>query len=134
MVTIFAQPGYQATQETHSYYFLHFWQRQMNCWYLNFAVQTHFTIIVSIMGRCSIQYAWYLYFSCLWCTSKCLIINIGVVNQFIGPFSKIHKSLISLKEIFHLQIRIHFITHDEERKQSYGPPGCSPCTIYKIGT
>ena len=44
-------------------------------------------------------------------------------------FSKIHKTIIRLEEIFHRQICIHFIPRYEEIKNLYGPPSCSPCTI-----
>ena len=39
---------------------LKFGQRQMCCWYLYFYLKTLFKIVFSSMGRCSIQYVWYL--------------------------------------------------------------------------
>ena len=72
-------------------------------------------IIVSSMVRWSLQYMWYFSFSGILWTSTFLLINVGVVNQYLSQkISTIHKTIIHLKEIFHHQICIHFSTRYEK--------------------
>ena len=86
MVILFAYPLSQAIQETRLYVCLNFFQRKMHCWYLYFSVQNLFLIVFSSMGRCSLQYVWYLsLYDILW-TSTCLLIHIWVVNQLLRIF------------------------------------------------
>ena len=94
-----------------------------------------FPIVVSIMGRCSLEYVWYFSLSGIFWTTTCLLINIGVVNQLPSQnLIKIHSSLICLKKKFHLQICINFSTRYEKCKNSYMPTCGYPCTIQtKLG-
>ena len=79
--------------------------------FIFFCENLSFKSISISMGRCGIKYVGYFSLSGIFWTSKCLLINIGVFNQRLSHFlSKIHKSLIVLEEIFHLQIRIHLST------------------------
>ena len=110
--------------------FLQFGQRRIYCWYLYFAVQPHFSIVFGSMGRCSLQYVWYLSLSIIFWTYTCILIRILVVNQCLSQFySKINKSIIHLEEIFHRQICIHLSARNEKIKNSDGPPCCSLCTL-----
>ena len=86
--------------------------------------------VFSSMGRRCLQYVWYLSRYGIFWTSICLIIRLWVVNQRLSQFfSKINKSIISLEEIFHRQIFIHFSARYEKSKNLNGVPGCSPCII-----
>ena len=51
------------------------------------------------------------------------------INAFAKCFTKIHKTIIRLEEIFHRQICINFSTCYKKSKNSDGPPGRSPYTL-----
>ena len=97
-VVLFAYPLSQAIQETRLYVCLNFFQRKMCCWYLYFSVQKLFLIVFSSMGRCSLQYVWWLSISDIFWASTWLLIHVWVVNQPLCHFfSKIHTFIIHLE-------------------------------------
>ena len=132
-VMIFAHPGSQATRATHSNSVFTFWpMADVLLASKIYSTKPIFPITVSSMCRGNIHYVWYLSLAGLFWTAICLLINLGAVNQRISHFfSKIHKSIIRLEEIFQLHICIHFSTSYEQSKHLDGPPGCPPCTIQK---
>ena len=82
-------------------FFLNFGKLQMYCCHINFAVKT-FLIIAIIMGWCSLQYVYYLSFSCLLLTDICIILIIGVANElyFCFNFAKRHYWFILYFDFF----------------------------------
>ena len=99
----------------------------MYCWYLIFLVQTLFLIIVSSMGRYSLQYERYFYFSGLCWTSTCILISIVVLNQRLRQlFSIIQKILIIIQENFISRYTFTSVHYMKKEKNTDGPPGCSP--------
>ena len=80
-----------------------------------FFCETPFLIVVSSMGRRSLKKVQFFSFSGILWTSTFLLINVGVVNQYLSQKnSTIHKTIIHLKELFHHQICIHFSTRYEK--------------------
>ena len=86
-------------------------------------------IVFSSIGKCILQYLWNFPLSDIFWTSTCLIVYTVAVNQRLSHFSKIHKIIIRLEEIFHHQISNHFSTRYKKIKNSDGTTGCSLCTL-----
>ena len=113
-------------------HFLHFCQWHMYCWYLYFSVQTLFFVVVSSIGRCSLQYVWYFSFSILWWTSICLLMHIGVVNQRLSQlFWKFIKISSTLRKYFIAKC-VFTSVHATKKKNFDGPPGGSTGTLQNI--
>ena len=107
--------------------FLQFCKKQMYCWYIYFSVQTLlllYSVVGSVSNICDICLRLFFW------NSIYLLIKIWVYNQLLSQtISKIHKSIIHLEEVFHIQICIKFSACYEKSKTLDSPPGHSPCTL-----
>ena len=102
----------------------------MYCWYLYFAVRTilllySVALAGSLSNMCNI---------CLYLLFFGLPHVFSLIDEFFNKFlcqtiSKIHKSIIRLEEIFHLQICIHFSAGYEKSEKLDGPPSHSPYSL-----
>ena len=116
--------------------FLPFGQRHMYCWYLYFAVQTHYFSLYLVAWVGAVSNKWD---NCLFLTFTGLphafsFVYESLMNPLDFFSSNINKFIIRLEEIFHCQICIHFSACYEKIITSGGPSGHYPFTLQnKLG-